>query len=59
MNGFTQFLRMARWARHPPSMRRVMLVGAVIVLCLILFGIERLVGWPDWLTPNRIPRGRF
>ena len=49
-------LRAARWARHPPSARRVYLVLAVVALCLVLFAIERLFGWPDWLTPNR---GRF
>ncbi|MCR8723591.1 hypothetical protein [Frigidibacter sp. ROC022] len=59
MSSFTQFLRMAKWARRPPSTRRVILVAVVIVVCLILFGIERLVGWPDWLTPNRVPRGRI
>ncbi len=44
------FLRMARWARHPPSERRVKLVIAVLALCLLLVLIERLFGWPDWLT---------
>ncbi len=45
--------RMSRLARKPPSARRVKLFAAVLVLCLVLFGIERLVGWPDWLTmPN-------
>lgn len=48
------FLRMAKWARHPPSEARVRLVLGVIALCLVLFAIERLVGWPDWLTPNRL-----
>ena len=52
-------LRMAQWARNPPSAGRVKLVFAIIVLCLILFGIERLFGWPEWLTPNRVPRGRI
>ena len=47
-------LRMAKWARRPPSASRVKLVAAVIVLCLILFAIERLFGWPAWLTPTRI-----
>jgi len=52
-------VRMARWARHPPSADRVKLVVAVIVICLLLFAIERLFGWPDWLTPNLSPRGRI
>ena len=53
------FLRMTRWARNPPSAKRVMFVLAVIAICLGLYAIERLVGWPDWLTPNRVPRGRI
>ena len=55
----TFLLRMARWARHPPSMRRVILVAGVIGLCLALAGIEWLGVWPDWLavTPGkRLPK---
>lgn len=43
-------VRMARWARHPPSARRVLLVAGVIAACLALVAVERWVGWPDWLT---------
>ena len=46
------FLRMARWARNPPSPGYVTLVLAVIALCLILVGIEHFFGWPDALTVN-------
>ena len=52
-------LRMARWARNPPSMRRVMLVAAVIGVCLILVGTEKLGLWPEWLAVNsgkRLPK---
>ena len=45
-------LRMARLARHPPPMGRVKLVMGAGILCLILFGIEQLWGWPDWLSVN-------
>lgn len=38
-------LRMARWARHPPSMQRVVLGAAVIALCLLLAAAE----WAEWL----------
>lgn len=34
------FLRMARWARTPPSRRRVLLVAVVIGACLALAGLE-------------------
>jgi len=53
------FLRMARWARHPPSAGRVKLVLAVLLICIALFGIDYFFGWPDWLTPNRVPGGRI
>lgn len=49
-------LRMARWARHPPSPDRVKLVVGVIVLCLAIGAIEWVWGWPDWLTVQKIPR---
>ena len=53
-------IRMARWARHPPSPGRVKLVFGVIALCLIIYAIERIWGWPAWLTPNstrlRLPK---
>jgi hypothetical protein len=47
-------LRASRWARKPPSEGRVKLVFGVIALCLLIVGYERLFGWPDWLTVNRI-----
>jgi hypothetical protein len=55
-----QFLRMARWARNPPSARMVKLVAAILLIMLVVAGIERFIGWPDSLTldprPPRIPR---
>ncbi|SFP59924.1 hypothetical protein [Tranquillimonas alkanivorans] len=50
-------LRASRWARNPPSAKRVKLVVGVIAVCVALFAIERLVGWPDWLTVNGPSRG--
>jgi hypothetical protein len=55
----TWFLRMARWARHPPSPGRVKLVLGVVALCLVLFGIEHFIGWPAWLTVNPPSRGKL
>ena len=53
-------IRMARWARHPPSPGRVKLVFAVIALCFAIYMIDRIWGWPAWLTPNsgklRLPK---
>lgn len=47
-------LRARRWAQNPPSWGRVKLVLAVIGICLALFAVERIWGWPDWLTPERV-----
>jgi hypothetical protein len=43
-------LRAVRWARNPPSAARVKLVLAVILACMVLFAIEKLWGWPAFLT---------
>ncbi len=55
MMGLNWFIRMAQWARHPPSPQRVKLVVGVILLCFLLWGVELLWGWPDWLTVNGKP----
>jgi len=47
---FFWLLRMRRWAQHPPSPRKVKVVLAVIAICLLLYAIERWVGWPDALN---------
>jgi hypothetical protein len=46
------FLQMAQIARRPPSKKTIILWITVVTIALILFGIERLIGWPDWLTVN-------
>jgi hypothetical protein len=59
MFSVTRLLRMAKWAHRPPSTERVLLVLGVVLVCLVLFGIERLVGWPDALAPNGPARPRI
>jgi hypothetical protein len=49
-------LRMAQWARNPPSPGRVKLVLGVVAACLLLVLLERLVGWPEWLTVEKLRR---
>ncbi len=51
------FIRMAQWARHPPPMWKVKLIFGVVLVCLVIYGIELIWGWPEFLTLNRIPRG--
>jgi hypothetical protein len=48
--------RMSRWARNPPSAKRVKLVFGIIALAFVIWGIEWLGYWPDWATAERIPR---
>ncbi len=50
-------LRMAKWARRPPSGKQVKFVLIVVAICFALLGIELIFGWPEWLTPERIPGG--
>ena len=42
-------MRMSKWARKPPSAKRVKLVFAVVAICLVLVAIEKLFGTPDWM----------
>jgi hypothetical protein len=58
MLNLRHFLRMARWARHPPAAWRVKLVIAVVLISLAIVGIERYIGWPDFLTTDPRPRLR-
>ncbi|EDQ04520.1 hypothetical protein DSM14862_01386 [Sulfitobacter indolifex] len=49
-------LRMSNWARNPPSMKRVIVVFAIIAAALAIGLIDWLGYWPDWATAERIPR---
>ncbi len=53
------FLRLARWARHPPSKKQVILVLSIIGICLILVFLERFVGLPDWMQLDPRPGRGF
>lgn len=45
-----QILRMSRWARRPPSMRRVVAFLGVLAASLIIVGAEHLGLLPDFMT---------
>lgn len=45
---FLWFLRMVKWARNPPSMKQVKVVGAVLAIVLVIVGLDMLGLWPDW-----------
>ena len=49
-------LRMSLWARNPPSLKRVILVFAIIAAALAIGLVEWLGYWPDWATAERVPR---
>ncbi len=49
-------LRMAKWARNPPSAKRVALVLTVIAICLAIFAVEHFFGAPDWMKVERVKR---
>jgi hypothetical protein len=52
-------IRMAQWLRHPPSRQYVRILIVVLVLAAALVAVERVVGWPDWLTTDRVPIRRM
>ncbi len=47
------FLRMKRWAQHPPSRQRVYLVVGILVVCLAIYGLETAGLLPDWMKAER------
>ncbi len=48
------FMRMALWARNPPSRRRIQIVVFAVICTAILYGIEQYFGWPEALTAEKI-----
>ncbi len=48
------FARMAKWARNPPSAGRVKLVLAIIAIALVIVGLEKLFGTPEWMQIDRL-----
>lgn len=56
MNLMVWLLRARRWVTHPPSPRRVALVLGVVAASLVLYGVERFVGWPEALQVNPPPK---
>jgi len=54
MNVTRMYLKMSQWARNPPSEGRVKLVFGVILACLVLVGVEKFAGWPEWATVEKL-----
>lgn len=53
MNLMMWLMRMSRWARNPPSGKRVIMIVGIIAVGLAIAGIEALGLWPDALTLDR------
>ena len=47
-------LKAKRWAQNPPSARQVRFYFGIIAVCLAVFALERVFGWPDWLAVNSL-----
>lgn len=47
------FLRMSKWARNPPSRKRVILVFSVVAFCFAIYATEKWIGWPDSMSQER------
>lgn len=56
MNNLIWLLRASRWARRPPSARRVVLVLGIAGVALAIAGLQHFGWWPDWAVMER-PRG--
>ena len=50
MGNLIWLLRASRWARRPPSARRVVLVLGVVAAALAIGLVEWAGWWPDWAT---------
>ncbi len=49
-------LRAVRWARNPPSTKRVKFFLALLAFCILVATIEHFFGWPEFLTVENKPR---
>jgi hypothetical protein len=47
-------MRMRRMASQRRPLWQLKMLLGVIVICIVLVGIEKFVGWPDWLVVQNI-----
>ncbi|MCL7463968.1 hypothetical protein [Phaeovulum sp. NW3] len=52
----TWLLRMAKWARHPPSPRMVKIAAIAVAAALAVVALDWLGLWPDWARVEKLPR---
>lgn len=53
---YNWLLRMAKWARNPPSMKQVKFMAAIVAIVLAIVIIDMLGLWPEWATLDKRPR---
>jgi hypothetical protein len=51
----TWLMRMAKWARRPPSMLHVKIAAVAFLAAIVIVVVDKLGYWPDWAKLN--PRG--
>lgn len=56
MNPMMWLMRASRWARHPPSPRRVALVLVVVAIAVVIVALDKTGYWPDWARLDRMHR---
>lgn len=60
MDPLTRILfRLAQWHRNPPSRRFVAILLATLLAAAAIVLVEKVLGWPDWLTTERVPIRRI
>ncbi|ALI54551.1 hypothetical protein IMCC12053_603 [Celeribacter marinus] len=42
-------IRAKRWAKHPPSTKRIIFVFGIVAACVVLYLIERAGLLPEWM----------
>lgn len=52
----TWLLRMAKWARRPPSMKQVKIGAVVLALAVAIWGLDAAGLWPDWARLEKPPK---
>lgn len=52
-------LRAVRWAKNPPSPRKVRMALIMLIVLLTIAYLEHVFGWPEFLTVENTRRPRF
>lgn len=46
-------MRMSQWVRRPPGWAQFRILLLILGICAAFALWEHVMGWPDWLTPDR------